>query len=139
MSGEIARALRTKLWALRLRPRDEANKHINDFILYSDHLKELDREEREETLIDLFLDSIVDEKYAVPVAKCRLNEKITLEDCYEVIRKYDNVITRENVKDDNMLRFNKLRRLEFLGTGDTHNTNTSYKPYKEWIKLSAEQ
>lgn len=43
MSGEIARGLRTKLWALRLRPREEANKHINDFILYSDQLKELDR------------------------------------------------------------------------------------------------
>jgi hypothetical protein len=53
MSREIARALRTKLWALQLRPREEANKHINDFILYSDRLKELNREEREETLVDL--------------------------------------------------------------------------------------
>jgi hypothetical protein len=135
MSGEIARALRTNLWALRLRPRDETNKHINDFILYSDRLKELDREEREETLIDLFLDSIRDEKYAVPVASCRLNEKITLEDCYEAIGKYDNVITRENVKEDNIIRFNKLRRLDTQGTGDNENTtmDTSYKPYKEWI------
>ncbi len=33
MSGEIARGLRTKLWALRLRSREEANKHINDFII----------------------------------------------------------------------------------------------------------
>lgn len=33
MSGEIARGLRTKLWALRLRSSEEANKHINDFIL----------------------------------------------------------------------------------------------------------
>jgi hypothetical protein len=51
MSGEIARGLRTKLWALRLRPREEANKHINDFILYSDQLKKLDRGEREESFI----------------------------------------------------------------------------------------
>jgi hypothetical protein len=51
MSGEIARGLRTKLWALRLRPRDEADTHMNYFILYSDQLKELGREEREETLI----------------------------------------------------------------------------------------
>jgi hypothetical protein len=45
ISGEIARALCTKLWALRLRPWVEANRHIKDFILYSDRLKELDREE----------------------------------------------------------------------------------------------
>jgi hypothetical protein len=139
MSGEIARALRTKLWTLRLRPRDEANRHINDFILYSDRLKELDREEREEKLIDLFLDSIVDTKYAVLVASCRLSEKITLEECYEAIRKYDNVITRENIKEDNIVRFNKLRRLE-TGTGDNdNNADISYKPYKEWMKLTPEQ
>jgi hypothetical protein len=101
MSGEIARGLRTKLWALRLRPREEANKQINDFILYSDRLKELDREEREETLIDLFLDSIIDNKYSVPLASCHLSENITLEECYEAIQKYDNVIMRENIKEDN--------------------------------------
>ncbi len=91
MSGEIARGLRTKLWALKLRPREEANKHINDFILYSDQLNELGKGEREETLVDLFLDSIIDEKYAVPIATCRLNERITLEECYEAIHKYDNI------------------------------------------------
>lgn len=139
MSGEIARALRTKLWALRLRPRDEANKHINDFILYSDRLKELDREEREETLVDLFLDSIIDTKYAVPVASCRLSEKITLEECYEAIRKYDNVITRENIKDDNAARFNKLRRIETVRDDDNNTVDITYKPYKEWMKLTPEQ
>jgi hypothetical protein len=117
MSGEITRALCTKLWALRLRHRDEANRHINDLILHSDQLKELDREEREETLIDLFFDSIVDTKYTVPVASCHLNERITLKECYEVIHKYDNVITRENIKEDNIACFNKLRRVEIQGTG----------------------
>jgi hypothetical protein len=78
ISGEIVRRLRTKLWALRLRPREEASKNINDCIFYSDQLKELDRVEREETLINLFLDSIIDVKYAVPVASCQLNENITL-------------------------------------------------------------
>ncbi len=138
MSGEIARGLRTKLWALRLRPREEANRHINDFILYSDRLKELGREEREETLIDLFLDSIIDNKYDVPVASCRLNETITLEECYEAIRKYDNVITRENIKEDNAARFNKIRRVE-QHTPGIHNTDISYKPYKEWMNLTSEQ
>lgn len=141
MSGEIARGLRTKLWALKLRPREEANKHINDFILYSDRLKELDREEREETLIDLFLDSIIDEKYAVPVASCRLSETITLDECYEAIRKYDNVITRENIKEDNIARFNKLRRLEMNNNHGDKDTpvETNYRPYKEWMNLTPEQ
>lgn len=74
MSGEIARGLRTKLWALRLRPCEEVNKHNNDFILYSDQLKELDRGEREETLVDLFLGSIIDEKYAILAASCWLSK-----------------------------------------------------------------
>ncbi len=33
MSGEIAKTLRTKLWSLRLRSKDDVNKHINDFML----------------------------------------------------------------------------------------------------------
>ncbi len=33
MSGEIAKTLRSKLWALRLRSKDDVNKHINDFTL----------------------------------------------------------------------------------------------------------
>jgi hypothetical protein len=140
MSGEIARGLRTKLWALRLRPREEANKNNNDFILYSDRLKELGREEREKTLIDLFLDSIIDDKYAVPVASCHLNKTITLEECYEAIWKYDNVITRENIKEDNAARFNKIRRVEHHNPGNNNgNTDISYYPYKEWMNLTLEQ
>jgi hypothetical protein len=139
MSGEIARGLRTKLWALRLRPREEANKHINDFILYSDQLKELDRGEREETLVDLFLDSIIDEKYAVPVASCRLNKNITLEECYEAIRTYDNVITRENIRENITSRFNKIRRVDGTNPGAEGITDMSYKPYKEWMSLTPEQ
>jgi hypothetical protein len=71
MSGEIAKTLRTKLWALRLRAKDDVNKHVNDFTLYMDQLKELGREEREETLTDLFLDSIVDPQFEVTVATYR--------------------------------------------------------------------
>ncbi len=59
MLGEIAKTLRAKLWSLKLRSGDDVNKHINDFTLYMDQLRELAREEREETLADLFLDSIV--------------------------------------------------------------------------------
>jgi hypothetical protein len=68
MSGEIAKTLRSRLWSLRLRSRDDVNQYINDFTLYMDQLKELAREEREETLTDLFLDSILDPKFEVTVA-----------------------------------------------------------------------
>jgi len=54
MSGEIAKTLQTNVWNLKLQSRGDVNKHINDFTIYMDQLKELGREEREETLIDLF-------------------------------------------------------------------------------------
>jgi TRAP-type C4-dicarboxylate transport system substrate-binding protein len=38
-----------------------------------------------------------------------------------------------------LIRFNKLRRLEMHTTNGNDITNTSYKPYKEWIKLTSEQ
>lgn len=54
MSGEIAKGIRTKLWNLRLHPRGEANKFINNFTQYADQFKELEREERDKTLISGF-------------------------------------------------------------------------------------
>lgn len=85
MSGEIAKTLRTKLWALRLRSRDDVNKHINDFTLYMDQLSELGREEREETLTDLFLDSVIDPKFEVTIANCRLRDHISIHECFEAV------------------------------------------------------
>jgi hypothetical protein len=98
MSGEIAKTLRSKLWALRLRSKDDINKHINDFTLYMDQLIELKREEREETLTDLFLDSILDPKFEVTIANCRLREHISIHVCFEAIRKYNNIIIRESIQ-----------------------------------------
>jgi hypothetical protein len=43
--------------------------HVNDFTLHMDQLKELAREKREETLTDLYLDSILDPKFKVMIAK----------------------------------------------------------------------
>ncbi len=70
MSGEIAKTLRTKLWALCLRSKDDVNAHINNFTHYMDQLRELGREEREETLTDLFLDSIIDPNFEITIANC---------------------------------------------------------------------
>jgi len=82
MSGEITKTLRTKLW-LRLNSKNDVNKHINDLTLYMNQLQELGREEREETLVDLFLDSILDPRFEVTIANCRLREQISLQECFE--------------------------------------------------------
>jgi hypothetical protein len=106
MSGEITKTLRTKLW-LRLNSKNDVNKHINDLTLYMNQLQELGREEREETLVDLFLDSILDPRFEVTIANCRLREQISLQECFEAIRKYDNIILREELGVKNKI---KIRR-----------------------------
>ncbi len=142
MSGEIAKTLRTKLWALRLRSKDDVNKHINDFTLYMDQLKELGSEEREERLTDLFLDSIIDTKFEVTVANCRLRDHISIHECFEAIRKYDNIISRENKQGKGSRH--KIRRLnnnikQTSKHNDKSQVDTSYRSYAEWQKLSAEE
>jgi hypothetical protein len=141
MSGEISKTLRTKLWALWLHSKDDINKHINDFMLYMDQLKEPGREEREETLTDLFLDSIIDPKFEVTIANCHLRDHISIHECFEAVRKCDNIISREVIQGEGGGKY-KFRRL---------NNNTrqqaqggarldgSYRPYAEWQKLSPEQ
>jgi hypothetical protein len=150
MSGEIAKTLRTKLWALRLRSRDDVNKHINDFTLYMDQLRELSREEREETLTDLFLDSIIDPMFEVTIANCRLRDHITIYECFEAIRKYDNIITRGDISGDDGGARQKIRRINTNNNngrkvpgvekeGGTQKMDGSYRTYSEWQKLTPEQ
>ncbi len=109
MSGEIVKKVRAKLWALRLQSKDNVNKHVNDFTLYTGQLKKLGREEREETPTDLFLDSIVDPKFEVTIANCHLREQISIHECFEVVRKYDSVIMREATQGEGSKY--KIRRL----------------------------
>lgn len=143
MSGEIAKTLRTKLWALRLRSKDDVNKHVNDFTLYMDQLKELGREEREETLTDLFLDSIIDPKFEVTVANCRLRERISIHECFEAVRKYDNVILREASQGETnkykIRRLNSNIRQQGTKQQGKAKVDSSYRTYNEWQKLSPEQ
>jgi hypothetical protein len=137
MSGEIAKTLRTKLWALRLRAKDDVNAHINNFTLYMDQLRELGREEREETLTDLFLDSVIDPNFEITIANCRLRERISIHECFEAVRKYDNVISRENIQ-GNGTRY-KIRRTNHNKKQDTSKIDSSYRTYNEWQKLSPDQ
>ncbi len=142
MSGEIAKTLRTKLWALRLRAKDDVNKHVNDFTLYMDQLKELGREEREETLTDLFLDSILDPKFEVTVANCRLRDRISIHECFEAVRKYDNVIMREATQGEGgkykIRRVNNNTKQETKQQGKVK-LDGSYRSYNEWQKLTSDQ
>jgi hypothetical protein len=140
MSGEIAKTLRTKLWALRLRSKDDVNKHVNDFTLYMDQLRELGREEREETLTDLFLDSIIDPKFEVTVANCRLRDHISIQECFEAVRKYDNVITREATQGDGRYKSRRLNNnLKQASRHQGGKVDSSYRTYNEWQKLTQEQ
>jgi hypothetical protein len=128
-------------WALKLRSKDDVNKHVNDFTLYMDQLKELGREEREETLTDLFLDSIVDPKFEVTVANCRLRDRISIHECFEAIRKYDNVIMREATQGEG----NKYKIRRINGNGKQQGirqqgkVDSSYRTYNEWQKLNPDQ
>jgi len=53
------------------------------------------------------LDSIIDPHFEVTIANCRLREYITLQECFEAVRKYDNIILRDELGDKNKL---KIRR-----------------------------
>jgi hypothetical protein len=139
MSGEIAKTLRSKLWTLRLRPKDDVNKHINDFTLYMDQLRDLGREEREETLTDLFLDSVIDPKFEVTVANCRLRDHISIHECFEAVRKYDNVISREYIQGEGGGR-QKFRRVnDNKRQPGKEKLDGSYRTYAEWQKLTPDQ
>jgi hypothetical protein len=140
MSGEIAKNLRTKLWALRLQSKGDVNKHINDFTLYMDQLKELSREESEEMLTDLFLDSVIDPKFEVTIANCRLRDHISIYKCFEAVRKYDNVILREGMlKGQQKYKIRRLNQGKRQKHQDKSKVDSSYRTYAEWQKLTPEQ
>jgi hypothetical protein len=140
MSGEIPKTLRTKLWALRLHSKGGANKHVNDFMLYMDQLKELSREEREETLTHLFLDSIIDPKFDVMVANCRLRDRMSIHECFEVTRKYDNIILHEGMQEGHQkYKIRRMNQGKRQLQQDRGKVDSSYRTYAEWQKLTPEQ
>jgi hypothetical protein len=109
-----------------------------------DQLQELGREEREETLVDLFLDSFLDPCFEVTIANCHLREQISLQECFEAIRKYDNIILREELGEKNKIKIRRNGIKESNGENvkqgiNTPKINIGYKPYKEWQKLSPEE
>jgi hypothetical protein len=109
-----------------------------------DRLQELGREEREKTLVDLFLYSIIDPRFEVTIANCRLREQISLQECFEAIRKYDNIIIREELGDKNKIKIRRNGIKESNGDNikqgsNTLKINTGNKSYKEWQKLSPEE
>ncbi len=111
-------------------------------MLCMDQLRELGREEREETLTDLFLDSVIDPKFKVTIANCHLREHISIHECFEAVRKYDNVISRESIQ--NSGGSYKVRRLnnntkQVNKQQDKMKVDTLYRSYNEWQKLSPEE
>jgi hypothetical protein len=115
MSGEISKTLRTKLWSLRLQSKGDVNKHINDFTIYIDQLNE------------------------VTVANCRLKDQITLFECFEAMRKYDNVITRDSLANErNNLtsrRANGPTNRKIDKNQGNNGINTNYRPYNGMAEI----
>jgi len=119
-----------------------------------DQLRVLGIEEREETLTDLFLDSILDPRYAVTIANCRLQDQISIHEGFEAVRKYENIIAQENKMEGNQLHKRRTRnntnktpventsgisQTNYLNTPNKPKIFTGYRTYKEWIKLTPEQ
>ena len=121
MAGDIAKTCRVKLQALELLPKGDANTYINEFIKLKDQLEEAGEGERPATLVEQFLDQIKDPQYEVTVSNLRMENDKTLDQCIEVIRKHDLVVTRQRIKDH---RFSKIRRLNSLGN-NPHNPSGS--------------
>ena len=114
---EAAKLTRALLFALRLRAKDDPILHMNDFNLYTDQLVKLKRPEAEETLVDMFLDSIYDPKFDTTKQLCRQLKYDTVAACMEAIRFHTTSSIRDSVADhggsDNVHQLRaKLRRLQ---------------------------
>jgi len=107
-SGDIAKTCRTKLLALELNPKGDANEYINEFIRLKEQLEDIGEGERSATLIEQFLDQIKDPKYNVTVTTLRMDNNKTLESCIEAVRRHDLVLARQRIQDH---RLSKIRRL----------------------------
>ena len=156
-AGEAARLMRTLLFNLRLRSKDDATLHMNDFNKYTDQLTKLKRPETEETLVDLFLDSILDPKFETAVSLCKQLKYTTVAQCMESVRFKNNTSTRDMVVEQGDTLQNlraKIRRLEGGLKEEVGSTPTTpktpaklapttgegkYHSYKDWQALTPEQ
>ena len=136
MAGDIAKTCRVKLQALELLPKGDANTYINEFIKLKDQLEEAGEGERPATLVEQFLDQIKDPQYEVTVSNLRMENDKTLDQCIEVIRKHDLVVTRQRIKDH---RFSKIRRLNSLGNNPHNPSGSGYIPPDVWANLTPAQ
>lgn len=153
-AGEAARLTRTLLLNLRLRSKDDATLHMNDFNKYTDQLTKLKRPETEETLVDLFLDSILDPKFETAVSLCKQLKYTTVAQCMEAIRFKNTTYARDQLAEQGDTLQNlraKIRRLEGGGKDEVGKTAAAQTPvkapatgagryhtYKEWQALTPE-
>ena len=126
---------------------------MSDFNLYTDQLAKLKHPEAEETLVDTFLDSILDPKYDVAKSLCKQLKYNTVAQCMEAVRFHNNAAIRDHVTDHNdtlhTLRA-KIRRLQDGRKSDDSPTTPlrdeapptgpgKYHSYKDWQALTSEQ
>ena len=137
VAGDIAKTCRTKLQALELNPKGNANTYINEFIRLRDQLEDTGEGERPATLIDLFLDHIRDDKYKITVSNLRMDRNKTLDSCIEAIRQQDLINEREEVH-DRRLKARRLNADEDV-TMNQSSSQSTYIPPEVWSVLTTEQ
>ena len=81
VAGEIAKTCRTKLQALELNPKGNANTYMNEFIRLHDQLEDTGEGERPVTRIDQFLDHIREDRYKITVSNLCIDRNKTLDSC----------------------------------------------------------
>ena len=149
-STEAAKLTRALLNALRLRSKDDATLHMNNFNLYTDQLEKMKRPEAQETLVDTFLDSILDPKYTVAKTLCRQLKYTTVAECMEAIRFANSDGIRDTVVEHTDTGHNLRVKLRRLPDGSKLDVSPSkelaptagvgkYHTYKEWQALTPEE
>jgi hypothetical protein len=138
-SGDIAKTCRTKLLALELNPKGDANAYINEFIRLKEQLEDMGEGERSATLIEQFLDQIKDPKYDVTVTTLRMDNNKTLESCIEAVRRYDLVLTRQRIQDHRLTKIRRLPGMEDVTDEGAGVQSSSYIAPEIWRTLTPEQ
>jgi len=138
-SGDIAKTCRTKLLALELNPKGDANAYINEFIRLKEQLEDMGEEERLATLIEQFLDQIKDPKYDVMVTTLRMDNNKTLESCIEAVRRYDLVLARQRIQGHRLTKIRRLPGMEDVTDESAGGQSSSYIAPEIWRTLSPEQ
>jgi hypothetical protein len=74
------------------------------------------------------------------VANCRLRDHISIHECFEAVRKYDNIILQDEVQGGQQkYKIRRMNNNKKQTQQDMSRIDSSYHTYAEWQKLTPEQ